>query len=104
MNCPYCDFTGPRMKLHRHLGEMHLDAVVTEAGEDGRMRYVIQCPLCELKYQHRVKPRYTDAGFLQEFRAEIGLVAFDQLLYHLAEKHSPQANPSPDPNSPPTNP
>jgi hypothetical protein len=89
MNCPYCDFTDTRMKLHRHLGEAHLDRVTTEHDEEtDKMRYIVGCPLCGLKYQHAVKPRYKDPRFLEEYKAEIALVAFDQLLYHLEEKHS----------------
>ncbi len=77
------------MKLHRHLGEVHLDLVITEHDEEtDKMRYVVGCPLCGLKYQHAVKPRYKDPHFLEEYKAEIALVAFDQLLYHLEEKHS----------------
>ena len=88
MNCPHCDFAGPRMKLHRHLGEAHLDLVATEHDEaTGKMRYLVVCPTCGLKYQHAVKPRYRDRRFLEEFKTEIALVAFDQLLYHLEEKH-----------------
>jgi hypothetical protein len=81
------------MQLHRHLGETHLDQVTTEADEaTGKMRYVIACPTCGLKYQHAVKPRYRDPRFLEEYKAEIALVAFDQLLYHLEEKHPAEAD------------
>lgn len=92
MKCPHCDFSGPRMKLHRHLGEAHLDKVATEQDEaTGKMRYIVGCPACGLKYQHAVKPRYKDPRFLEEYKAEIALVAFDQLLYHLEEKHPQEA-------------
>lgn len=88
MKCPYCEFDAPRMKLHRHLAEAHLDLVATEHDEaTGKMRYIVTCPVCGLKYQHAVKPRFRDPRFLEEFKSEIALVAFDQLLYHLAEKH-----------------
>lgn len=89
MQCPFCSFSAPRMKLHRHLAEAHLDRVATEHDEaSGKMRYVIGCPVCGLKYQHAVKPRYRDPVFLEEYKAEIALVAFDQLLYHMDEKHT----------------
>jgi len=92
MKCPHCNFSGPRMKLHRHLAEAHLDKVTTEQDEaTGKMRYIVGCPACGLKYQHAVKPRYKDPRFLEEYKAEIALVAFDQLLYHLEEKHSQEA-------------
>ena len=92
MKCPHCDFDGPRMRLHRHMSETHLDQVTTERDEaTGKMRYIVGCPICGLKYQHAVKPRYRDPRFLEEFKAEIALVAFDQLLYHLEEQHPAQA-------------
>ncbi len=93
MKCPHCDFADTRMKLHRHLAEAHLDQVATEHDEaTGKMRYIVSCPLCGLKYQHAVKPRYTAPSFLAEHKAEIALVAFDQLLYHLEDKHSEEEN------------
>lgn len=76
------------MKLHGHLGRAHLDLVATERDEaTGKMKYSVGCPVCGLKYQHAVKPRYKDPRFLDEYKAEIALVAFDQLLYHLEEQH-----------------
>ena len=55
--------------------------------EDGKMYYLVPCPFCGLKYRHRVKPRHRDPAFLEEFKAEIAMVAFDQLLYHVLQKH-----------------
>jgi hypothetical protein len=102
MNCPHCDFSDTRMKLHRHLAEAHLDQVATEYDEaTGKMRYVVGCPVCGLKYQHAVKPRYRDPRFLDEFKSEIALVAFDQLLYHLEDKHPHEAElPTPKDQTP----
>src|SRR3990172_10165566 len=92
MNCPFCTFSDIRIKLPRHLAEAHLDQVTTEHDEaSGKMRYVVGCPVCGLKYQHAVKPRYKDPRFLEEYKAEIALVAFDQLLNHLEEKHPQEA-------------
>jgi len=88
MKCPHCDFSDTRMKLHRHLSDAHLDLVTTELDEaTGKMKYIVGCPMCGLKYQHAVKPRYKDSRFLEEYKSEIALVAFDQLLYHLEDKH-----------------
>src|SRR5512147_1773738 len=99
MQCPFCGFADARMKVHRHLLEAHLDRVATEHDEtSGKMKYVIPCPVCGLRYQHAVKPRYRDPRFLEEYKAEIGLVAFDQLLYHLEERHPVEAG-LPDPSS-----
>ena len=106
MKCPHCDFADTRMKLHRHLAEAHLDLVTTEHDEEtGKMKYIVGCPVCGLKYQHAVKPRYKDPRFLEEFKAEIALVAFDQLLYHLEDKHSEEtSNSQPQTsNEPPEN-
>ncbi len=93
MHCPHCAFSDSRPKLHRHLVDDHLDLVTTEHDEaTGKMKYIVGCPQCGLKYQHAVKPRYKDPRFLQEFKAEIALVAFDQLLYHLEDKHPEEAS------------
>jgi len=100
MKCPHCEFDDSRTKLHRHLGEAHLDLVRTEHdAATGKMRYIVGCPVCGLSYQHAVKPRYRDPRFLADYRAEIALVAFDQLLYHIEDRHSETQNPeAQDPN------
>jgi hypothetical protein len=77
--------------IHAHLVDSHTDLVVTEVdAETGKMRYIISCPFCPLKYQHAIKPRYRDPAFLEEFKREIALVAFDQFLYHVAKDHGPE--------------
>lgn len=89
MNCPYCNEMGGLIATHRHLVDSHLDKVETVHEEDsGHMFYLVPCPFCGLKYRHRVKPRHRNPEFLQEFKAEIALVAFDQLLYHVLQNHS----------------
>lgn len=87
MRCPYCAFEGNRPELHHHLVEQHSALIVTYQGEDERMFYEIVCPYCDFRFTQRVKPRWRDPGFLEEFRREIVLVAFDQLLYHLEVAH-----------------
>lgn len=87
MRCPYCPFEGSRPELHQHLVERHLDRVVTRRAEDDRMFYELGCPHCDFQFRQRVKPRWRDPGFLEEFQREIALVAFDQLLYHLEGTH-----------------
>lgn len=63
------------------------------AGEPGGpMQYVIGCPRCGGEIRRQVKPRWGDPGFLTEHEAEIRLVAFDLLLYHLEDAH-PDAAP-----------
>lgn len=87
MRCPYCAFEGSRAELHHHLVEEHRDRVTTRHGDDDRMFYELACPHCDVRFQQRVKPRWKDPGFLEEFHREIALVAFDQLLYHLEGMH-----------------
>ncbi|MDR5695751.1 MAG: hypothetical protein QN198_01635 [Armatimonadota bacterium] len=87
MRCPWCVFEGDRWELHRHLVDQHSALVVTRQGTDERMFYEIACPHCDFRFTQRVKPRWKDPGFLEEFRREIALVAFDQLLYHLEGVH-----------------
>ncbi len=87
MNCPYCSYEDARGALHRHLAEKHGEMVVTGQAEDGRMFYQIECPYCTFRLEQRVKPRWKDPGFLEAYRREIVLVAFDQLLYHLEGAH-----------------
>jgi hypothetical protein len=96
MTCPYCDEVGGLTATHRHLIDAHLEMVETRfEAEEGKMYYLVPCPFCGLKYRHRVKPRRRDPGFLAAFRAEIGMVAFDQLLYHVLQKHPSQVGVNP---------
>jgi hypothetical protein len=89
MKCPYCEEVGGLMTIHRHLIDIHLETVETRIDEeDGKMYYLVPCPFCGLKYRHRVKPRRRDTSFLEMFKAEIAMVAFDQLLYHILLNHA----------------
>lgn len=88
MTCPFCDLAGSRPAVHRHLAEAHGAAVATETDEAlGRMFYVVRCPACGRAIRHQVKPRWRDPDFLDEYRQEIRLVAFDLLLYHVEDAH-----------------
>lgn len=88
MKCPYCDTVGGLTATHRHLLEAHLEMVATERNEEtNQMQYKVTCPFCEDMYQRQVKPRSRNPHFLEEFKTEIALVAFDQMLYHILEKH-----------------
>lgn len=88
MKCPYCDEWGGLTTTHRHLVDTHLEMVVTERDEAAQtMQYILTCPFCEDRYQQPINPRGRNPRFLEEFKAEIALVAFDQLLYHLLESH-----------------
>jgi hypothetical protein len=90
MTCAYCSFDGHRRALHAHLESAHAAEVRTRADdESGRMFYSLSCPKCDQTMEKRVKPRWKDPAFLEEFSREIRLVAFDLLLYHL-EDHEPR--------------
>lgn len=67
---------------------MHGDAVTTEArAAEGQMFYAVRCPRCDGEIRHQVKPRWRDPAFLDEWRREIRMVAFDLLLLHLEDRH-----------------
>lgn len=86
MNCPYCDFSDGLRPLHAHLSTDHPERVsFDEPG--GRPRYGVECPICGEGYHQFIKPRFDDPSFLEEYRREIRLVAFDMLLSHLAGAH-----------------
>ena len=72
--------------LHAHLGDQHPEAIRFEdRGE--RWFYALDCPLCGDGYEREIKPRGRDPGFVEEFSAQIRLVAFDMLVNHLLGEH-----------------
>lgn len=87
MTCPWCDFTGGLRGLHAHLTERHPTAVTFGERVNGTRFYEITCPICNVSYDQRIKPRSQDAGFLEDFQREIRLVAFDMLVNHLVAEH-----------------
>jgi hypothetical protein len=86
MKCPFCSFEGPPRALHAHLGEQHPEAIRFEE-KGGRSFYALTCPLCGDGYEREIKPRGRDPGFVDEFSAQIRLVAFDMLVNHLMGEH-----------------
>ena len=86
MNCPLCSFEGPPRALHAHLGDTHPEVVRFEE-RAGRSFYGITCPVCGEGYEHQIKPRGRDPGFVDEFAAQIRLVALDMLVSHLMGEH-----------------
>src|SRR5919206_181258 len=86
MNCPLCSFEGSPRALHAHLGDTHPEVVRFEA-RAGRSFYAITCPVCGEGYEHQIKPRGRDPGFVDTFAAQIRLVAFDMLVSHLMGEH-----------------
>jgi hypothetical protein len=86
LNCPFCSFHGTPRLLHAHLGEEHPTAVRFEdRGE--KWFYALDCPICGDGYERQIKPRGRDPGFVEEFSAQIRLVAFDMLVNHLMGEH-----------------
>ena len=86
MNCPFCPFEGSPRGLHAHLGEQHPDAIRFDE-KNGRSFYAVTCPICGDGYEREIKPRGRDPGFVDEFSAQIRLVAFDMLVNHLMGEH-----------------
>jgi len=86
LNCCFCSFEGPPRTLHAHLGEQHSEAVRFEDRGD-RWFYALTCPICGDGYEREIKPRGRDPGFVEEFSAQIRLVAFDMLVNHLMGEH-----------------
>ena len=72
--------------LHAHLGAQHADAIVFEE-KGGRTFYSLTCPICGDGYEREIKPRGRDPGFVDEFSAQIRLVALDMLVNHLMGEH-----------------
>ncbi|MBX0330917.1 hypothetical protein K2Z83_24985 [Oscillochloris sp. ZM17-4] len=91
MKCPFCQEFGERTTIHRHMVDAHMDHVTTTHDESsGKMAFVVTCPFCGLAYSRQVKPRGRNPRFLEEFRSEIALVAFDQILLHVLVRHAPE--------------
>jgi hypothetical protein len=86
MNCPLCPFEGSPRVLHAHLGDAHPEVVRFEE-RAGRSFYALTCPVCGEGYEHQIKPRGRDPAFVDEFAAQIRLVAFDMLVSHLMGEH-----------------
>ena len=91
MNCPYCSAAGTRMETHAHLGRDHPEVVRMSRRDDRnglRLTFALDCPFCDEGLERVANPRGRDPGFLEEYRREISLVAFDLLLYHLHASHA----------------
>lgn len=100
MICPYCAVTGTRMETHAHLGRDHANRIRMfreEGAQDVRLKFALDCPFCDEGLERVANPRGRDPGFLDEFRREITLVAFDLLLYHLHAAHAAQVGLPPVP-------
>ncbi len=77
------------METHAHLGLAHADKVRMRRDETkDRLLFALDCPFCDEGLERVANPRGREADFLEEFRREITLVAFDLLLYHLHASHA----------------
>ena len=101
MICPYCAAPGTRMETHAHLGHEHGDRIrmFEDASKgDVRLKFALDCPFCDEGMERVVNPRGREPGFLDEFRREITLVAFDLLLFHLHAAHAERVGLPPVPS------
>jgi len=91
MNCPYCAAPGTRGETHAHLWDAHAEQVRSFRDPDkDRLKFALDCPFCDEGLERVANPRGREPQFLEEFRREIALVAFDLLLYHLQASHATQ--------------
>ena len=90
MDCPWCEFEATPRALHAHFADQHQEQVTVEDRGSARI-YSIACPACDAVHEQPIKPRLRDPAFLEEFGAEIRLVAFDMLINHLLVQHSAYA-------------
>lgn len=89
MICPYCSVPGTRMATHAHLGQDHGDEVRMFRDEArDKLMFALDCPFCDEGMERVANPRGREPDFLEEFRREIALVAFDLLLYHFQASHA----------------
>lgn len=103
MMCPYCGTQGTRMETHAHLGHDHSEQVRMFRDEQkSQLKFALDCPFCDDGMERVANPRGREAGFLEEFRREITLVAFDLLLYHLHASHAERVGLPPVPSDGPT--
>ena len=87
-DCPYCDFSGPRMSVHAHLAETHGDELGWRKDERLGFTYcIVTCPLCGASHAQIVRKARKNPEFVQEYEHHIRLVVFDLLLYHLQGEH-----------------
>lgn len=86
MRCPWCGWEGQVRGLHAHLAEAHGEQVRLGETEGGRF-YEVECPVCGAAYRQGVKPRSRDPRFVEEYRDQVRLVAFDMLINHLLVEH-----------------
>lgn len=91
------------MATHAHLWESHSDEVrMFRDDAKDQLRFALDCPFCDEGLERVANPRGREAAFLEEFRREIGLVAFDLLLYHLHASHAERVGlPPVPPDDPP---
>jgi hypothetical protein len=86
VSCPWCDFTGNTRSLQWHFDKDHPD-MVTFPTRGSRSFYAVACPSCGSAYEQEIKPRYNSPDFVEEYRNEVRLVAFDMLVNHLVAEH-----------------
>jgi len=89
-HCPYCDAEDDRLGLHGHLVDEHGERLQTDVADDFEsILFTLPCPECdEQSFSKEIKRPKGDADRVVDlYRDEIGMIAFDQLLYHLEDEH-----------------
>jgi hypothetical protein len=91
------------METHAHLWDGHPEQVRMFRDEHkDALKFALDCPFCEEGLERVANPRGRETEFLEEFRREIALVAFDLLLFHLQASHADMVGLPPIPTDVPT--
>ena len=88
MDCPLCAAPIPGWhQLHRHLADVHADAVTRLERADGSLGFAVHCRACGWSFEKVLTGQRRDDAFVAEFGREMVLVAFDQFMVHWVEDH-----------------
>lgn len=88
MDCPLCTAPTPGWHhLHRHLADQHADAVTRVQRTTGPPGFIVHCPACDWAFEKLLQGQRSDQTFVDQFRAEMVLVAFDQFMVHWVADH-----------------
>jgi len=82
MECPYCDLSASRMRLHSHVVEEH-GGVLERDGTT----YTLSCPSEGCAETLTMGAGTSTEDALEGFGNEVRMLAFDRLLDHLEEEH-----------------
>lgn len=93
MDCFYCTYRVEAEDPLEHLARQHADQVDVAADRvTARVQLRIACPYCPFTLRTEFRPTDIDAMLADENSIEVGLVAFNLLLFHLTQDHDPGLN------------